>query len=413
MNTAAPHAAFTLHGVRIPPSLRGPGLGGDAQALFDVDVANGQLAAVRPATPAPSNPTFSGGTLLPALVDLHLHLDKSHTVRDTGPANGDLFRAIDLIARHRATWTAADLRQRMGAALQEAWRHGTRALRTHLDWMEPGRPPSVDVLCALRVEWRGRLDIEWVSLTALDVFDDPAVAQNIAAQVREAGGILGCFVYRNPDLRPRLERVFELAAAHGLDLDFHVDEGLDAEADGLRHIAQISLQRRRTGQAVGRVTCGHACSLSVQPRAEAEVTLALLAEADTTLVTLPTTNLYLQGAWDQTPVPRGMTRVHEARRAGVRLCLATDNVADPFYPYGSYDLLESWALGVQVAHLAPAEDWLPCVTLAPAQAMGLPWDGRLGAGAPADFVWLQARDGLDLMNPAGRQRRVCRQGTWI
>jgi cytosine deaminase len=279
--------------------------------------------------------------------------------------------------------------------------------------MESTRPLSVDVLCALREEWCGRLHIEWVSLTPLDVFDNPVVAQNIAAQVREAGGILGCFVYRNPDLHARLERVFDLAAEYRLDLDFHVDEGLDPDADGLRQIAQIALQRRSAGLALGRITCGHACSLSVQPRAEAESTLAMVAEADITLVTLPTTNLYLQGAWDETPVPRGMTRVHEARRAGVRLCLATDNVADPFYPYGSYDLLESWVLGVQVAHLAPAEDWWPSVTLSPAQAMGLVWDGRLAPGCPADFVLLQARDGLDVMNPAGRQRRVCRQGVWI
>jgi cytosine deaminase len=93
--------------------------------------------------------------------------------------------------------------------------------------------------------------------------------------------------------------------------------------------------------------------------------------------------------------------------------MASDNVADPFYPYGSYDLLENWALGVQMAHLAPAEDWLDTITLNPANTMRLPWTGQLCDGCPADLILLEARNGLELMNTRARSRRVCRQGQWI
>jgi cytosine deaminase len=203
--------------------------------------------------------------------------------------------------------------------------------------------------------------------------------------------------------------VFALAQAFDLDLDFHVDEGLDLDATGLQDIARLTLEYGWQG----RVTCGHACSLSVQPDPDALQTLELLAQAQIGLVALPTTNLYLQGSWNQTPVPRGITRLMEARQAGVCTSLATDNVADPFYPYGSYDLLEAWALGVQMAHLAPCEDWLDTVTTAPAHTMKLAWDGRIAPGCPADFMVLNACDGLDLMNTAARTRRVCRNGAWI
>jgi len=275
--------------------------------------------------------------------------------------------------------------------------------------MAPERPVSIDVFLALRAAWSGRLEMQWVSLTALDIFDDVAVGRSIAAQVQAAGGILGCFAYRNADLARKLQGVFALAQAFDLDLDFHVDEGLDVDATGLDEIARLTVQFGWQG----RVTCGHACSLSVQPDDQALQTLERVAQARIGLVALPTTNLYLQGAWATTPVARGITRLIEARRAGVRLCLASDNVADPFYPYGSYDLLESWALGVQVAHLAPAQDWLDIVTLAPARAMQLAWDGRIAPGCPADFVVLNACDGLDLMNNQARTRRVCRLGQWI
>ena len=135
---------------------------------------------------------------------------------------------------------------------------------------------------------------------------------------------------------------------------------------------------------------------------------ALLAQAGITLTALPSTNLYLQGSWRDTPLERGITRLREARTAGVRTCLASDNVADAFFPYGVHDPLEAWALGVQMAHLAPAEDWLAAITVAPAQAMRLAWDGRLAPGCPADFVLLAARDGWQAMTPAGRVRRRAR-----
>jgi len=391
-----------LDAIYIPSAVRGFD---SPHTVFDVTVQDKQIHSITPST---AN-TPAQGTLLPAFADVHLHLDKTYTVQDTGPANGDLFRAIDMIAQHRATWTAADLQQRMSRALNEAWRSGTRALRTHLDWMSPPRPVSIDVLLALRETWRDRLQMQWVSLTALDIFDDAAVGRSIAAQVKEGQGILGCFVYRNDDLARKLAGVFTLAHEFDLDLDFHVDEGLDVDAAALPDIAQLTLQHGWQG----RVTCGHACSLSVQPAAEVLQTLELIAQADIGLVALPTTNLYLQGSWTETPLQRGITRVLEARDAGVQVCLATDNVADPFFPYGCYDLLESWALGVQMAHLAPAENWLDSITVAPARSMHLAWDGRIAPGCPADFVLLNACNGLELMNTTARTRRVYRQGAWL
>jgi len=394
-----------LQAMYIPPAVRGFNSTAPAGTVFDVSWVSSHVTTIESCAPG----TEPQGLLLPALVDMHLHLDKTHTVHETGAANGDLFRAIEMVAQHRETWTEADLHRRMERGLQEAWRSGVRALRTHLDWMSSERPLSVNVLSDLRAQWLDRLDIQWVSLTALDHFDDRTWAHGMASQVKFMGGVLGCFIYRNDALKRKLQKVFELAVEFDLDLDFHVDEGLDVDANGLQAVAEFTLAHGWQG----RVACGHACSLSVQTVEQARATLALLAQADITLTALPTTNLYLQGSWRETPVPRGITRLQEARQMGVRTCIANDNVADPFFPYGSYDPLEAWALGVQMAHLAPAEDWLDTVTVAPAQAMKLTWDGRIAPGCPADFVLLAARDGLQAMTPAGRHRRICRQGHWL
>jgi len=388
-----------LEALRIPAPLRGFAAG-DAQ-LFDIVLAGDKVASI-----APSAQQHARGTLLSALVEAHAHIDKNYTVQDVGAAQGNLFVAIERMNRHRESWTGESLRLRMERALRDAWLSGTRALRTHLDWVQPEPPAALAVFEALREEWRGRIELQFVSLTPLDLFADIDAGERIAREVKRAGGVLGAFVYRNEGIVHKLGRVFDLAQQHGLALDFHVDEGLDIEATGLRSIAQL-VRARDFGQGV---VCGHACSLSVQEDAVAAETLALCAGAGIHLVALPTTNLYLQGAWDRTPVQRGITRIREAAARGLRASLATDNVQDAFYPYGSYDLLETFGLGVQAAHLAPADDWLDTVTVSPAKALGLAWDGRIAPGCPADLLVLSATGEHELIGPRGRQRTVIRAG---
>ncbi|MET3393162.1 cytosine deaminase [Variovorax sp. 1140] len=388
-----------LEALRIPAPLRGFAAG-DAQ-LFDIVLAGDKVASI-----APSAQQHAKGTLLSALVEAHAHIDKNYTVQDVGAAQGNLFVAIERMNRHRESWTGESLRLRMERALRDAWLSGTRALRTHLDWVQPEPPAALAVFEALREEWRGRIELQFVSLTPLDLFADIDAGERIAREVKRAGGVLGAFVYRNEGIVHKLGRVFDLAQQHGLALDFHVDEGLDIEATGLRSIAQL-VRARDFGQGV---VCGHACSLSVQEDAVAAETLALCAGAGIHLVALPTTNLYLQGAWDRTPVQRGITRIREAAARGLRASLATDNVQDAFYPYGSYDLLETFGLGVQAAHLAPADDWLDTVTVSPAKALGLAWDGRIAPGCPADLLVLSATGEHELIGPRGRQRTVIRAG---
>jgi cytosine deaminase len=390
-----------LEAVRIPPRLQGFAAADDAQ-VFDVTLAGDRVQAIVPS----ASQAHARGTLLSALVEAHAHIDKNYTVQEVGAAQGNLFAAIERMDKHRAGWTGETLRPRMERALNEAWQSGTRALRTHIDWVQGDPPAALAVFEALRHEWRGRIELQFVSLTPLDLFADLAAGERIAREVKRAGGTLGAFVYRNEGLMHKLGRVFDLAQDHGLGLDFHVDEGLDADASGLRSIAQLMRAREfRHG-----VVCGHCCSLAMQDDAVANETLALCAGAGIHIVALPTTNLYLQGAWDRTPVTRGITRIREAAARGLRVSLATDNVQDAFYPYGSYDLLETFGLGVQMAHLAPAGEWFDAITVSPAKALGLAWDGRIAPGCPADLVLLAAADEHELIGPRGRQRTVIRGG---
>jgi len=349
---------------------------------------------------------LANGIVSSGWVDLHTHLDKSHTATRIGRHHHTLREAVAASGGDRARWTADDLRRRMAFSLRTAHAHGTRAMRTHIDWVNAATPPAWAVGQALRVAWSDRIELQLASLSPLALFADTDAGAAVAAVVAEEGGVLGASVHPMPGQRGLLERVFDLAVAHDLDLDFHADEHLQQDIEGLRGIARLTVRHGWQG----RVTVGHACALSVAPADEGLAVLRSLAEAGIGLIGLPLANLQLQdGAGGRTPRLRGIAPLLEASDLGVAVSLASDNVQDAFVPFADFDLLQVLALGALAAHLDdPIARWIHSVTTTPAGAMGLAWDGRLRVGAPADLVLLAGRNSFEA---CGRpQRRVLHRG---
>jgi len=254
-------------------------------------------------------------------------------------------------------------------------------------------------------DWRDRLHVQRASLVPLDLLGDPDHGPGIAARVAMDGGVLGCFVYRNDRIDESLERVFALAGKRGLRLDFHVDEGLEVEADAFDRIVALTA---RHGLA-GRVLCGHACSLAIRPERDVARLADAAAEAGVAVTALPTTNLWLQDSrGDRTPRMRGLAPVHELRAAGVSVMFGSDNVADPFYPFGIYDMIEVLRLASVSAQFDPA-GWLDTITTGPARALGLE-PPELAVGAPADFLLIEGRDWGEALRGPRARRQVVRTG---
>ena len=116
-----------LRSVGIPPSLRGFESKARDDQAFDVAWRDGRVSDLVPVT----SPVV--GTLLSAMVDLHVHLDKNYTVDEVGAAHGDLSVAIERMAAKRAGWTAEALHARMTRGLEDAWRCGTKVKRFSSD----------------------------------------------------------------------------------------------------------------------------------------------------------------------------------------------------------------------------------------------------------------------------------------
>ncbi|MCC6006679.1 MAG: cytosine deaminase [Rhodobacteraceae bacterium] len=352
---------------------------------------------------------LAGRIVLPTFIDSHVHLDKAYIVRRTGIPAGGLLDAVRLSGADAPNWTIDDLLARMERALSRAHANGTSALRTHLDTpVLPSESPAWHAFDRLRTQWRGRVEMQAVALMALERIDDAADYAERCRQIAERRGILGAFIAPGMATPERLDNLFEAAGRYGLDVDFHVDETLNPEARGLDLICE-SLER--TGFA-GRVMAGHCCSLGTMPPADRDRIIAMTQRAGVHVVALPTSNLFLQDRQPlATPLRRGITAVRELRAAGASVHFASDNVQDPFFPYGDFDMLDIFRTAVQVAHLDDdVGGWIAAQFDNGARACGLADHGRLSAGHPADAIILEARDLYDLMSRHHGARVVLRRG---
>ena len=411
---------------------------GDGLVLMDVEIDHGivrQLCLVDPNESVDRRSRddrvpvvdLQRKQVWPCFVDMHTHLDKGHIWERTPNRDRTFNGALAAVQRDVMYWNPDDLYRRMEFGLKCSYAHGTAMIRTHLDSFRPQAEVSFEVFRTLQSEWQHRLNLQAVCLVPLEYFLG-ADGETLADLVADTpGGILGGVAFPSDDIDTELDRIFALAKERRLDLDFHVDESGNPHDNSLRQIARAALRHQFDGQ----ITCGHCCSLGVQPPSEVKTTMAMVKEAGIGVVSLPMCNLYLQDRQQEasaslmqmglavqeklvtgaTPRWRGTTLLHELKEAGIKVAIANDNCRDPFHGFGDHDMLEVFNLSARIAHLDhPYSQWVDTVTRTPAQLMGAPNAGVMSVGQSADFVIFKARTFSELLSRPQHHRIVVRQG---
>jgi cytosine deaminase len=401
---ALPDGPVTLDNLIIP----GP-LIGASQPLVSTSLTmrDGVFSEV----PADTRIDMGGRLALPAFVDMHTHLDKGHIWPRKPNPDGSFPGALGAVGEDRtANWSAGDVRARMVFALECAYAHGTKAVRTHLDSIAPQHEISFKVFEELRADWKGRIDLQAVSLVGADSVeaDGEGSYKSVADVTQSAGGALGYVPYPMPDIDARIENFIAIAQARDMQADLHVDETGDPTVNTLKTIAQsvIKLGFDRP------VVCGHCCSLAVMDESEADRTMDLVAQAGIHIVSLPMCNLYLQDrtGGNRTPRWRGVTLVHELKSRGVKVSFASDNTRDPFYAYGDLDMVEVMREATRIAHLDHSGgDWVKAFTTTPASVCNFDY-APFANGSPADMVLFKARSWNEFFSRPQMDRTVIRDG---
>ena len=144
----------------------------------------------------------------------------------------------------------------------------------------------------------------------------------------------------------------------------------------------------------GRVAIGHATKISALSPDRFKTTAARLAKSGVAVTVLPATDLYLMGRDATHNVPRGLTVAHKLVESGVLCSVATNNVQNPFTPFGDASLLRMANLYANAAHAAISDfdACLDLVTELPARLMNLK-DYGIAVGNAADLVILNTDSG--------------------
>lgn len=378
----------------------------------DVVMSGGRVTACGPESAIESSLDAAdcldlrGWCALPAAAEPHAHLDKAFLLDQTGPCCGDVRQAVQALQDFYASAKEQDLAPRARQVASIALRHGVTALRSHVDVGGAIGIRSLRALTELRSELTPVMDIQLAALSIEPVSGpDGAVGRRWVEEALENGAdVVGGGPWLDVEPIEAVDELTAIAATNGCPLDLHMDETTEASVLTLERLIQRVVQLGLEGRA----TASHCVSLGQQSPAVAQRLARGLADAGIAVVTLPQTNLYLQGRTVESAHLRATPPLATLDAAGVRVAAGGDNWRDPFNPLGRVDPFETAALLVAAGHVTPevayrmvSEDARALLHLPPAAAR---------AGDAADLVCVKAASLEEAVASGTEERIVVRAG---
>lgn len=369
-------------------------------------VAVGPEARLRGSVEGAAALELIGWSLLGAAAEPHAHLDKAFLAGRCPPVNGDIRDAVGAMRDMYGSMTADDIHDRARRGARLALRHGFTALRSHVDVGAAVGTRGVEALVALRQELAPVIDLQVVALPVQPVTGRAgADGRRCVAEAIELGvDVVGGAPWLDVEPLQAVDELTAAAADAGLPIDLHIDESTEAQVTTLE---RYLLRVEQLGLG-GRATASHCVRLGQESTERALALAGSLAGAGVAVVTLPQTNLYLQGRQYLTRVPRGIPPLTLLQQAGVLVAAGGDNWRDPFNPLGRADPLETAALLVAAGHVSPSRSY-HMVSEAARAAMTLP-PAAVRPGDVADLLAIRAADVAEAIAGATEERVVIRHG---
>jgi cytosine deaminase len=347
---------------------------------------------------------LEGQLLLTAPAEPHAHLDKALSFDLIRPPMGDLDAAVAAWVQYAVTLDVDSIVERARAQALTMVANGITAIRTHAD-VHAGFPTrSAEALVAVRHELEGLIDIEIVALSSTR-----ASIEDIEDALDAGLDLVGGAPHMAQDPEAEVDRLVQIAADRGLGMDLHTDENLTGPLT-LGHYAQLvsDLRAADTGDQELQYSASHCVRLGTLAPEPLNEVIAAVAAADVGVISLPITNLYLQGREQAALTPRGLTALRALLQKGVRVAAGADNVQDPFNPVGRSCAFETASLLVTAGHLTPQEAW-HLVSDGARSVMGLPAAGP-HIGGRAELLAVRAGSLTEAIAVAPADRLVIHRG---
>jgi len=385
----------------------------DGRRDVDIGIKAGRIVAVQAtlAASAAEEIDARGRLVSPPFVDAHFHLDAALSLGlPRRNVSGTLLEGIALWGELKPQLTEEAVIARALAYCDMAVAQGLLAIRSHVDICDD-RLLAVDALLDVQRRVKPYLDLQLVAFPQDGFYRSPSAEQNLLRALDRGVNVVGGiphFERTMADGAASVRRLCEIAAERGLLVDMHCDESDDPLS---RHIETLAAETHRLGLH-GRVAGSHLTSMHSMDNYYVSKLLPLIAESGVAAIANPLINIMLQGRHDTYPKRRGMTRAPELIAAGVIVAFGHDCVMDPWYSFGSADMLEVAHMAIHVGQMTSLDGIAAAyagITTNAAKILHLDGYG-IEPGCRADLVVLQAADPFEAIRLKAARLLVLRGG---
>ncbi|MEW6178988.1 MAG: amidohydrolase family protein [Chloroflexota bacterium] len=357
--------------------------------LLQIGIKDGKIAAIAPKVDGEARQIVdAGGHLVTeSFVNGHLHLCKVYTLSMmddealgayTGESMGGAMTAIELAARVKEKYDESWIIENVRKAVKLAIRFGNTHIRAFADTDTKARLEGVKALIRAREEFKDKVEIQVVAFPQDGVVRDPGAEDYVEEALKLGADVVGgipWIEYTDADAQEHIDRMFALAKKYNKPVSMLID---DAGDPTLRTLEMLAVKTIKEGWE-GRVTAQHARAMALYPEPYYRKIEYLLKRAQIGVVSDPQTGpLY--------------ARVKSLYKAGVRVALGQDDIADAYYPFGRNNMLEVAFLAAHLMWMTSREELeilYDLITTNAALALNIPNYG-LKEGCNADLVILNA-----------------------
>jgi len=358
-------------------------------APIDIGVAGGQIVAIEPRLSTVAELYDAEGCLVcGGFVETHIHLDKSAIIDRCEPETGRQANAVARVSAVKHSFTVEDVYRRAAQTLEKCLKHGTTRMRTHLELDAGVELRSLEAIETLRRDYAWAIDIEVCVFPQEGLTNNPRADALLVETLKRGAKVIGAAPNYDPDHAGQIHRIFALAREFDVDIDMHLDSGNSAEAMDIQLVCELT-EKYGLG---GRVTIGHGSKYAALPPPMLKALARRLAEAGVAVTVLPATDLFMGGRDQDHSVRRSVADVNVLVEHGVNCSISTNNVLNPFTPFGDCSLLRMANLQAnicQISHGAQLRECFTMLTERSARLMNLS-DYGINIGNPADIVVIDA-----------------------
>ncbi len=355
---------------------------------MDIGIRADRIVEIAPSIVADAREIDLEGRLVcGGFVETHIHLDKACILGRCGHSES-LSHAISKVAALKRDFTHQDIYNRGQQVLEKALVHGTTLMRTHVEVDPRIGLRAFEAITQLKRDYAWAMDLEICVFPQEGLLNDPGTDELLVEALERGADVIGGCPYTDTHSNGQIARIFDLAVRYDVDVDFHLDFDLNpARMDIYEVCRQAELHKWG-----GRVAVGHASKLSAAPPEILAQVTGRLIDAGVAVTVLPATDLFLMGQGQTHSVPRGVAPAHRLLKQGVTCSISTNNVMNPFTPFGDGSLVRMANLYANVQQVGQTEDIALCFDMITTQSARLMnrKDYGIKVGGRADLVVVDA-----------------------